>query len=66
MTTKELEFWKRQRALLIEFEKALTEQRGAVIGQRKSIETMIADAQPTEPHAPMDNEVITTRTPYTA
>ena len=64
MNTKELEFWKRQRALLIEQEKALTEQRAAIIGQRKAIETLISDAQPTEPHAPIENETITNRLPY--
>lgn len=66
MTPKELEFWKRQRALLIEQEKALTEQRAAIIGQRKAIETLLSDSQPTEPHAPLDNETITNRMPYVA
>lgn len=66
MTPKEIEFWKRQRGLLIEQEKALTEQRAAIIGQRKAIETLLNESQPTEPHAPLDNETITDRTPYVA
>ncbi len=63
MTEREKVFWTRQRALLIEQEKALTEQRAAIIGQRKAIETLLNET-PTEPHDP--SETITTRLPYVA
>lgn len=63
MTQKEVEFWKRQRALAIEEEKALTELRAVVIGRRKSIEALLAE--PLTPHEPDDNETLTGRMTYT-
>lgn len=70
MTPKEIEFWKRQRALLIEQEKALTELRASTIGQRKAIENLLSeplpiDIRPLEPHTPLDNETTAPRITYT-
>ena len=65
MTQAEKEFWTRCRALLIEQEKALTEQRAAIIGQRKAIEAMLGTDK-TEAHEPTDNEILTARITYTA
>ena len=63
MTQKEKEFWTRYRALLIEQEKAITEHRAAVIGQRKAIEALLSEAPAV--HEPTDNETLTGRITYT-
>lgn len=66
MTEQEKQFYTRYRALLIEQEKALTEQRAAIIGQRKAIETLLDYHAPVTIHEPIEGETITARLPYTA
>jgi hypothetical protein len=66
MTQQEREYFMRVRGLLIEQEKALTEQRAAIIGQRKALEKLINYSEGMTIHEPSDNETLTSRLPYTA
>lgn len=64
MTESERVYNVRLRALLIEQEKALTELRAAVIGQRRALETLIASTEKiVEAHEPSEGETL--RTPFT-
>jgi hypothetical protein len=63
MTSQELQYWVRLRALLIEQEKGITMQRASIIAQRKAIESLLGTEH--ETHEPLGSETITERFPYT-